>query len=112
MPLTMVLENKGRLMFLFFKKLQTTKHIPAGTHLPKLSNNQSIMIHFNDKDCVDTWSFKFRYWVNYHLAERFGHPSGDKFYISYPTTYTNDDGGMNKPETMSRTLPVLRSCEC
>ncbi|KAI3799293.1 hypothetical protein L1987_34586 [Smallanthus sonchifolius] len=62
--------NQGRLVFLFYKKLQNSdvsnlsRIRSAETHLPRLADDASIILPVIDMDGVGAWSFKFRYWPN------------------------------------------------
>ncbi|KAL8193602.1 hypothetical protein R6Q57_026737 [Mikania cordata] len=75
-PLSPYIINQGRMVFLFYKKLQNSDVNNVGrtilpkrsaeTHLPSLLDNQSIILPMFDMDGPGAWTFKFRYWPNNH----------------------------------------------
>ncbi|KAK1410015.1 hypothetical protein QVD17_36547 [Tagetes erecta] len=73
-PLPACITNQESLVFVFCKRLQKSdvsslcrivlpKRL-AESHLPKLSDNENIMLPVIDMDDAGAWSFKFRYWPN------------------------------------------------
>ncbi|KAL7613486.1 B3 domain-containing transcription factor ABI3 [Lactuca sativa] len=73
-PLPPNITERGRLAFLFYKKLHKSDvnsigrivlpKKPAEAHLPVLLKNDSVILQMNDLNTGDEWSFKFRYWPN------------------------------------------------
>ncbi|GJY91790.1 B3 domain-containing transcription factor FUS3-like protein [Tanacetum coccineum] len=73
-PLPPYVTDQERMVFLFPKKLQKSDvnnvgriilpKQPAETHLPRLSDDESMLLPVIDMDGVDVWSLKFRYWAN------------------------------------------------
>lgn len=73
-PLPSYVPDEERMVFLFPKKLQKSDvnnvgrivlpKQPAETHLPRLLDDESMILPVIDMDGVDVWSLKFRYWAN------------------------------------------------
>ncbi|XP_057948855.1 B3 domain-containing transcription factor FUS3-like [Malania oleifera] len=68
--------NHQMLRFLFHKELKgsdvgVTARIvipkkAAELHLPPLHSKEGFFLNMDDMDCVQVWSFRFRYWPNNH----------------------------------------------